>query len=144
MKPNSHEVHKQHAFDAFCKKVLKNEAYDCQTEAIYRRAHEVSLSELSQPEMDKLYVTDEYLSYYQTFNAFGYEFAVGDDHLAEALTSLPAPKRNIVLLAYYLDMTDKEIGGLLQLSRSTVQYHRASALSELKMLLALMEGNDDD
>ena len=56
MKPHSHEEHIQHTFDAFCKKVLRNEARD-------------------------------YL-----------------DELVGAIAALPAQKRDIILLSYFLNM----------------------------------------
>ena len=41
-------------------------------------------------------------------------------------------KRDIVLLAYFLDMTDQEIADKLDMVRRTVQYKRAQSLKELK------------
>ncbi len=58
-----------------------------------------------------------------------------DETVAEALNSLPENKRDIILLSYFLDMTDVEIGKQLNLVRSTVQYKRASILRELKKFM---------
>ena len=41
MKPHSHEEHIQHSFDAFCKKVLRNEARDYQDALARKRNREV-------------------------------------------------------------------------------------------------------
>ena len=46
MKPHSHEEHIQHTFDAFCKKVLRNEARDYLDELARKRNREVYFSEL--------------------------------------------------------------------------------------------------
>ena len=46
MKPHSHEEHIQHSFDAFCKKVLRNEARDYQDALARKRNREVYFSEL--------------------------------------------------------------------------------------------------
>ena len=62
MKPNCHEEHKRHAFDSFCKKVLRNEARDYYDEMKRQRDREVSFSELSAQEMDMLFVMDKYPS----------------------------------------------------------------------------------
>ena len=59
--------------------------------------------------------------------------------MADALSALPASKRDIVLLAYFLDMTDQEIADKLNLVRSTVQYRRASSLKEMKQRMEVME-----
>lgn len=46
MKPHSHEEHIQHTFDAFCKKVLWNEARDYLDELARKRNREISFSDL--------------------------------------------------------------------------------------------------
>ena len=45
MKPQSHEEHIRHTFDAFCKKVLRNEARDYLDEIARKRSREISLSQ---------------------------------------------------------------------------------------------------
>lgn len=93
MKPHSHEEHIQHTFDAFCKKVLRNEARD-------------------------------YL-----------------DELAGAIAALPAQKRDIILLSYFLNMPDSEIAKALNMVRSSVAYRRSATL---KLLRELMGGKADE
>lgn len=48
-------------------------------------------------------------------------------------------KRDIVLLAYFLDMTDQEIADKLDMVRRTVQYKRAQTLKELKKEMEVTE-----
>ena len=67
--------------------------------------------------------------------------AIENEDLANALTVLPDDKRDIVLLAYFLDMTDQEIADKLDMVRRTVQYKRAQSLKELKKE---MEVTEDD
>ena len=52
--------------------------------------------------------------------------------LANALVKLSEKKRDIILLAYFLDMTDQEIADKLDMVRYTVQRRRAKSLKELK------------
>ena len=66
---------------------------------------------------------------------------IASDELAEAITSLPAEKRNIILLSYFLEMTDMEIAELLNMVRSSVAYRRTATL---KLLKELMGGKTDD
>ena len=47
----------------------------------------------------------------------------------------------IILLSYFLDMSDNEIAKLLNMVRSSVAYRRTSTL---KLLKELMGGNTDD
>lgn len=53
------------------------------------------------------------------------DVAIENEDLANALTVLPDDKRDIVLFAYFLDMTDQEIADKLDMVRRTVQYKRA-------------------
>jgi len=55
--------------------------------------------------------------------------------MATALRTLPQRKRDIILLYYFLDLSDGEIGERLNLVRSTVQYQRTSILRELKKMI---------
>jgi RNA polymerase sigma factor (sigma-70 family) len=136
VKPNnSHEEHKRHSFDSFCKKVIKNEARNSYREEQRQRENEVSFSELSAQELEQLAVTDDYPSDYFTFDVAGHTIAVKSETIAEAIAALPEERRDIILLSYCLDMTDGEISQKLNLVRSTVQYRRASSLRELKKLI---------
>lgn len=69
-----------------------------------------------------------------------YDVAIENEDLANALTVLPDDKRDIVLLAYFLDMNDQEIADKLDMVRRTVQYKRAQSPKELKKE---MEVNED-
>lgn len=62
MKPQSHEEHIRHTFDAFCKKVLRNEARDYLDEIARKRSREISLSELPVEVMEQLAVYDRYFA----------------------------------------------------------------------------------
>ena len=142
MNPNSYELDKQHAFDAFCKKVLRNDVRNYYDEMKRLRDKEVSFSELSERELEQLSTTDKYFATEQTFNVLGRDVIVNDENIAEALRSLPERKRDIILLSYFLELSDGEIGKKLNLIRSTVQYQRTSTLRELKKIME--EENADE
>lgn len=122
----------RHQFDSFCRKVLREEARDYERHIAWRSNHEVSLSELSEEQERQMYVLDEYPSEQTHFHVRGYDVAIENENLANALTVLPDDKRDIVLLAFFLDMTDQEIADKLDMVRRTVQYKRAQSLKELK------------
>jgi len=144
VKPKSHEQDKRHAFDSFCKKVLKNEARNVYLAIKRQRDKEVSFSELSARELEQLSVTDKYFATEQIFNVLGNDIIVCDETIAEALRSLPEQRRDIILLSYFLELSDGEIGEKLDLIRSTVQYQRTSTLRELKKLLEVDIANEQD
>ena len=60
MKPDLHEIHKQHTFDSFCKKVLKHEAANGHREINRRIRIEISMSDLPEEAMEQLAVYDDY------------------------------------------------------------------------------------
>lgn len=140
MKPHSHEAHIQHTFDAFCKKVLRNEARDYLDEITRRRKREISFSELPVEVMEQLSVCDSHFREDRTFGVLDHTVYIENDELAEALAALPDDKRDIILLAYFLDMSDYEIADVLNMVRSSVAYRRTSTL---KLLKELMGGKQD-
>lgn len=140
LSPSKKEVIRKQ-FDSFCKKVLKYEARNYHKGTIRQLKYEISFSELSQQEMNQLYTMDEYNYYEYIFNVLGYSIEVKDELIVEALKILPEQKRDIILLSYFLDMTDKEIGEQLNLVRRTVQYQRTSSLKQLRKYL---EGKTND
>lgn len=122
----------RHQFDSFCKKVLRGEVRDYAKHLAWRSEHEVSLSELSEEQINFAYILDEYPSDYMRFDVQGDSVTVHDDCLAQALAGLSDEKRNILLLSYFLDMTDREIAGKLNMMRGTVQRRRVLSLKEMK------------
>ena len=129
----------RHEFDRLCKMVLRGEAIDYDNHIAWRSNHEVSLSQLSEEQERQMYVLDEYPSEQTHFHVQGYDVAIENEDLANALTVLPDDKRDIVLLAYFLDMTDQEIADKLDMVRRTVQYKRAQSLKELKKEMEVTE-----
>lgn len=82
--------------------------------------HEVPFSEIPDLELNRAGVYDKYSSDYTAFNVLGMEVQVSDDQLSKALKCLPERKRNIILLSYFMDMSDAEIGELMNVVRTTI------------------------
>ena len=133
----------RHQFDSFCRKVLREEARDYIRERKRLAEREVPLSELPDEQMERLFVLDEYLSEQNYFDVQGYHIIIRDDRLAEALSSLSDEKREIVLLSYFLDMNDREIGEKLNMVRYTVQRRRTSSIAEIRKRMEV-NNNDDE
>ena len=125
----------QKLFDSYCKRILKNEAIDCFREIRKHRQREIFFSELNEKEWKQLYMEDKYDLETSNFQVQGYNVEVKDTLIAEALKLLSEKKRDVILLAYYLDMSDTEIAKLLNLRQSTIHYHRTSSLKSLKEFL---------
>ena len=129
----------QGQFDAFCKKVLKNEARAYLRNMKRQRDRETMFSDLPQHELDKLCTVDRYPSDSFVFSSHGYDLHIDNELVAEAFASLPKDEQSILILRFVLDLTDEEIGRLMGMSRSAVQRHRTSTLKDLRIkLMAFM------
>ena len=122
-------------FDSFCKTLLKNEMIDYERARSYRLKHEVSFSELTQEELSRLNIVDDYIAESEVFRVLDYDIEVKDELIGEALKYLPEKKRNVILLSFFLDMTDTEIAKNMHLVRSTIHHHRVSSLKALKKIM---------
>ena len=100
-----------------------------------RDEQKISLFELSENDLAGLAVTDKYFKDAFHFSVLDYDINVTDETLAEALQALPADRREIVLLSFYLDMPDREIAERLNLVRRTVAYRKDAALKKLKQIM---------
>ena len=135
MESRKHEENIEHTFDSFCKSVLKRTAREGYRAIKRRSEREALFSELSALELAGLAVIDEYFTDEYVFDVLGESVNVTDAGLAEALTALPTDRRDIVLMSYFFDMTDREIADKLNMARRTVAYQRTSSLKILKNLM---------
>ena len=99
----------RHQFDSLCKLALKSEVINYEKHMAYRQKYEVMLSELSEKELSRLFIMD-----------------------AEALQTLTEKKRNVVLLSYFMDMSDADIAREMNLVRSTINEHRRRSLELMR------------
>lgn len=125
----------QERFDSFCKSVLRNHArnYD---QMLYRRRKRECFSEdiCEDKRFQRFFSVAPFQDTY-VFRVLDMEVSVEDVLLGEALKELSEERRTIVLLSYFLDMTDSEIGAYLHLIRRTVSYRRGTTLKQLKKYL---------
>lgn len=139
-KPSHHdEMTIRHRFDRLCQMSLKGEAINYYRHMDYRREHEAMFSELSEKELNQLFVMDEYGVENSHFTVHGYDIEVKDTLIAEALQALSERKRNVILLSYFLEMSDADIAS--ERVRSTVHEHRTRSL---EILRKIMEGKADE
>lgn len=122
----------KYQFDCFVRKILIRAAMNYHNERSRRLKREITFSTLDDTELNQLSVVDTYKSDHMVFQVLNMDIEVDDELLAKALKLLPEKKRNIVLLFYYMDMSDSEIASVLGLVRSTVFRHRTNALLTIK------------
>ncbi|MBY2478238.1 sigma-70 family RNA polymerase sigma factor [Clostridioides difficile] len=125
----------EHQFDSFCKTVLRNYARDIYDENKHRNDYLVSLESLSLAELSKLSILDDYDSNYICMVSYDYNIRIEDVLMAQAIGKLTKRKQDIILLSFFLNMTNADIATLMDLAESTVHYHKTNALKELKKLM---------
>lgn len=98
MESNPRDYGEQCRFDAFCKKVLRNEARAYLRNMNRQREREAFFSDLSQAELDKLCVVDRYPSDSIVFSSHGYDLHIDNEFVAEAFSALPQTEQSILIL----------------------------------------------
>lgn len=121
-------------FCAYCIKVLHGEALNYLNEMKKLREREMNFSELIPDEWNQLCTYDDFLEK-ENFQVMGMEIPVNNADISVALKKLPEKNRTIILMLYFLDMTEEEIAEYLQLVQSTVHYHKADSLMLLRKIM---------
>ena len=65
----------------------------------------------------------------------GIPVVVTGNLLAHAIAQLPEEKRNVILLSYFLGMSDREISERMNVVRQTISKRRLVTLNELRKYL---------
>ena len=121
--------------DSFCKKVIRCEAYNAYRAIGRRQDLEIPFSQLPEEAMETLATWDVYPWEYTSFPVGSDVILIKDDRLAAALTALPQRFRDILLMYWFLELADREIGERLSLSRRTVNNRRQQAYDLLRKLM---------
>ena len=99
-----------------------------------REAHIEMLSLKQSGMLEKIF--DTYHADY--FSVMEYEIGIVDGDLAQALRKLPDKKIQIVLLYYFAGLSDREIGEIYGIGRSTICDQRNNAIKKLRLLMEEM------
>lgn len=132
---DSYEQRVQNQFGGFCTRVLKNEANRIHNEYARQREMEKSLDAVTPEELEQIAVMDQYFQDDHVFEVLGKQVVVTGDLLADAIAKLPDKKRDIILLTYFLGLTDREISKYLNIVHQTVSKNRIRILKELREIL---------
>lgn len=127
--------YKEQQFDAFCKAVIRNESADAHRALSKQFSREVSVENMIFAELASLQTTDEYHPDAMSFWVKGSRVIVSDWALGQALRSLPPYRRDVILLSYFMECSDSQIGKLLNMDTRAVCSRRGAALTRLKSLL---------
>ena len=74
-----------------------------------------------------------------TFYVRNNAITVHDMLLGQAIAALPPYRREVILLAYFMNKNDPQIGELLSVTPNTIRYRRKTSLEKLKRILEMMD-----
>ena len=121
----------RYQFEVFCKKVIRGERCDYLRQVLRRADQEVSFSDMPFDTLLRIGMSDDYPSSHYVFETQGHQISIADERLGEALSQIESAGRNLLLLAYFLDLNDREIGALLGI----IQRRCQRFLDQMKQLL---------
>ncbi len=128
MKPSSFESAIRLQFDCLIRKVIDRTVKNYYRELGRRAKHEIPFCDVTETDLNHAGVIDEY----SVFLVYGIEIHVYDERLCKAIQKLKDRQRNIILMFYFLDMSDTEIGEIIGISRCSVYRGRMRALSIIR------------
>ena len=135
MKPKHQEEIEAQAFDSYAKKTIKGVARDHYRKKKQRLQREMFFSELSCEELGRLAFYDRYSFESDFIEVLGLQICVDVPELANAIKSLIEGWKEVILLYFFLRMSDREIAEHLDLTVSTVTYRRKASIKKLKKFM---------
>lgn len=143
MPTKQREKYIEEKFDSYCKKCLRNEARDMYRAQRKQREREMNFSDLCEAQLQStpFQYWDAYEEEFAEFQLFDGTIVIHSELLAHLLNRLSPFNRNIILMSIWMEMSDREIGEHLHISRSSVQYKRTNILREMR---EAAEGKDDE
>jgi RNA polymerase sigma factor (sigma-70 family) len=133
-------TYQEQTFDSFTKTVIKHKSIDIIREYARQAEHEIPLSDMSPSDLSvQASTTDIYRPYSKTYSVRNYLVRVHDPVIGELLQYLTPQRREVILMYYFLDLNDAEIGRLLHIDNTTAKYRRSSALKRLKKMMEDIE-----
>lgn len=129
---DSGETHIRHAFDSFCKKVVRNEALNIQKKYARFRQRQISMEILEQKGLGtEFYYSEPNMNSSGSFIVLGIKIFISNEELANAIAALPSLRQEIILLSFFIGLNNREIGDIIGKSLGSVWYQRQVALEEL-------------
>ena len=119
-------------FDSVCKIVIRNFSRNLKRAAANQRKHFSTGSISVQQLLNSLTIEDEPPSDQYVIYVENYFCVIKNEILYYALNDLKEKQRNVILMEYWLSMTDEEISKRLEVTRRTVYNLRNRVLSGIR------------
>ena len=135
MTENELQEYHIHAFDAFCKKVIRNASMDAFRASRRMQKMEINIDDPMVAYIHSIQAHDTYTLYSRTYYVKNQPIVVRDKNLGEALQYIIPQKRAVILLSYFAGYNDTEIANILGVSPTSIARRKKSALMRLRELL---------
>lgn len=131
-----YEKYNEITFEKYCRTSITNAVLKGRIEKSKRASREISIDDLPDAmlcsfSIDSVTLEDTNFEI-RVFEIAGTKIAVHDAALGYSISFLPKKIRDIVLMSYYLGLSDQEIADRLGTIKSTVQHRRIAGLRDLK------------
>ena len=124
-----------HAFDAFCKRVIRNAAVDAFRKTKRKQKVEMDIDDPMIAYIHSIQTHDTYTLYSRTYYVKEQPIVVRDKNLGEALQYIIPQKRAVILLSYFAGYNDTEVANIIGVSPTSIARRKKSALLRLRELL---------
>lgn len=128
-------TYQEQTFDSFCMTLIRHTAATIHTQLTTQAIREKSLSSLTLPELAQLSTEDDYDLDSMTFSVIGEPVTIRDPALYKALQYISPKMREVILLFYFLEQNEKQIGRVLNMSKSGVNKRHKETLARLREIL---------
>lgn len=129
MMPETKELEICFAFDAYCRRTLKNEAINAHKQINRQKERILNFSDLP-IDLEYLIATDG--SVINLTDHLIQGKCITNEQLTDAIHNLPEYMKRVITLYYFDELNDRSISQLIKVPRSTIQNWRASALEKLR------------
>lgn len=128
-------------FNAYCKNAIRNKARNLRKEYARRSEKESFIEELSQLRKDKLFLREaipENEEAYYSVNGM----VISNNELKRIIESLPKSRSETIILYYYGNLNDSQIGKKLNISRRLANYRKNRGLDDIYRILIEEHSNE--
>lgn len=136
---NKDELDIRRQFDSYIKKCIRNFAFNYKKKNVKKWNNNTMLvddfSNFASEDIISESLEDCYFSEGKIYDVNGTLIKVTNPNIIEALEHLPCEQRNIILLYYFEDETERQIANSLNLLQQTVNRRRKAALELMKSFL---------
>lgn len=134
------EITEINKFDSCVKQALNKELKYRIRSMKNHQKHYINISELSKTDEVKLFYTDIYPSdiFSEKLTTRLFDAVIHDELLYEALLSMKPNIRELLILKYWGDLSDSEVGQAMSMSQQMVNYNKNKALRNLRKIIEEM------